>query len=76
MPNLGIRFEELVNLVKEKRSEAFVRQLLPDEDTNPSDILDGLNRDFLRAEKLRYENGLNVWCYFETEPTVIPEVSK
>ena len=76
VPNFGIRFEELVNIVKDKRSEALIHQLLPDEDTDPSDILSALNRDFARAERLRNDKRLNILCYFKTERTLISEVSK
>ena len=76
VPNLGIRFEELVNIVKNKRSKTFIRELLPDENTDSFNILSGLNRDFARAERLRNKRRLNVLCYFETERTLISEVSK
>ena len=76
VPNLGIRFEELVNTVKDKQSETFVRQLSPDEDTDPSSVLSELNRDFARVERLRNGKSLHVLCCFETERTLILEVSK
>ena len=65
-----------MNIVKDKQSEPFVRQLLSDEDTDPSNILSGLNKDFARADTLRNGKRLNVLCYFETERTLISEVSK
>ena len=78
VPNEGIRFEELIDMVEGKRSEAFVLGLLPDNDTEMSDILSALNRDFGRCFeqfKRRKRDGINILCYYETDPTRTSNVS-
>ena len=77
VPNQGIRFEELIGMVEGKRSEEFVRRLLPDEDAESSDILRSLSRDFGRIQKDfgGGAKGLDIVCYYETQKTRVSEVS-
>ena len=78
MPNKGIRFEELINMVEGRRSEEFIRGLLPDEDTEMSVVLKALSRDFGRCEKEfghGAKRGLDILCYYERQKTRISNVS-
>ena len=72
-----MRFGEVRDLVENKRSEEFVRWLLPDEDTESSEILNALNRGLKGAELAvghDTKKGLDIVCYYETRRTRIPKV--
>ena len=64
VPNQGIRYEELIGMVEGSRSEEFVRGLLTDNDTEMSDVLSALNRDFGRAQNdFRHGEKAVLICY-------------
>ena len=63
--------------MENKRSEEFIRWLLPDEDTESSEILNTLNRGLKRAElAVGYgtKKGIDIVCYYETQRTRIHKV--
>lgn len=65
-------------MVEGKRSEEFVRGLLPDKDTEMSVVLRTLSRDFGRCDKgfgYGTKRGLDILCYYEKQETRISEVS-
>jgi hypothetical protein len=78
VPNQGIKFDELMNMVQGKRSERFVRELLPDNDSEESPLLSGLNMSFGYCAK-HFTRGTNscldVLCYYESKPTQISQAS-
>ncbi|RDW65098.1 hypothetical protein BP6252_10749 [Coleophoma cylindrospora] len=49
VPNLGIRQEQLVTLLKGQPNYALIMSLVMDNDTEPSDYLKSLNRSFLES---------------------------
>jgi hypothetical protein len=49
VPNLGIRKEQLVTLLKGQPNDALITSLVMDDDTEPSDYLKSLNRSFLES---------------------------
>jgi hypothetical protein len=65
-------------MVDGKRSEEFIRGLLPDKDAEMSAVLRALSRDFGRCEKEFghcTKRGLDILCYYEKQETRISEVS-
>jgi hypothetical protein len=49
VPNLGIRREQLVTLLKGKPNDALITSLVLDNDTEPSAYLNSLNKSFLES---------------------------
>lgn len=75
VPNSGIRFEELITVVKGKRSHNFVSGLLSDEDTDAPEILSALSRSFGNIVDRFPDKGLDILCYYETKKTQTIRVS-
>ncbi|KAI9782133.1 MAG: hypothetical protein M1839_005480 [Geoglossum umbratile] len=75
IPNEGIRFEELINMVGDKRSEELIRRLLPDKDAEMSAVLRALSRDLDAVKKSSDVVQKEVWmlCYYEKQETRISE---
>lgn len=72
VPNEGIRYEELVTIVKGRRNEYFIHGLQSDEDTDAPEILKELARNFGRVEPAfgsGANKGLNIFCYYEKRKT-------
>lgn len=71
VPHEGIRFWELMTAVEGQRSEAFIRNLQTDSDTEASEVLNMHVRNFGRLLK---KQPLPVVCFWEKAQSEIPHV--
>lgn len=71
-PNSGIRYEELVTIVKGRRNEDFIHGLQSDVDMDAPETLKELSRNFGRVEPTfgsGTQKGLEIFCYYEKRRT-------
>jgi hypothetical protein len=75
VPNLGLKHSQLETVVKGRRNEGFVRDLLVRSDGEASQFLDHLTAEFSRLDKRR-RLPFDIVSYYETvtSPTVVVSV--